>query len=94
MPAYLSTVIREGSPICPHLVLLPLQILPHIGNILAGTSKVLDPGAALSIPYISHNLICLIYLSYDKFGLFPSFVLLPLVRPNPLPKIPTPPPNR
>ena len=91
MPAYLGLSRRKGGPICPLLVLVPLQLLPQIGNLLDEPSNIIGPGVALSLPCLSHNPICLIYLSYKIFVLVPSVISLLLICPQTLYKIPPPP---
>ena len=87
---YLGISRREGGPILPRLVMVPLQIHPHIVNLITETSGGLGPDLAISLPLLSHNPICLVYLSYKRFIPFPSIVTLPLVFHQPLHNIPPP----
>ena len=63
--AYLGLGGREGSPVHPCLVLVPLQILPQICNILDETSNGLGTSVALYPPYLSHYPLGIEYLTYD-----------------------------
>ena len=94
VPAYLGIGGREGGPICYCLILFQLHLLSNIVNLLSDPSDGLDPGIALSLPRLSHNPICLIYLSYERFRLVPVVFPIHIVRPQPLPNIPLIPPNR
>ena len=90
-PAYISLGGREGGPGRSRLILVPLHLLTQIGNLLADPSIGIGPGFALSLPRLSRHPLGLVNIPYKQFGPFTDVAPLPLGRPQPLPKIPTPP---
>ena len=59
-------------------ILVPLQLLPQIGNILANTYGGLGPGIELNIPSLSHHPLDLVNLPQKQSSPVPGVVTLPL----------------
>ena len=90
-PAYLRLGRHKGGPDRNRLILVPLQLLPYIGNLLTDPSNGLVLGFELYIPGLYHHPLGLIDLPYYRFGPVPGTAPLPLFRIQPLPNIPLPP---
>ena len=70
-----------------HLILVPLKILPQIGNTLNDNYDGFGPGVALFTPHLYHYPLGLVDLTCKGPGPVPSVIPLPLRRPQPLTKM-------